>query len=214
MYLTDLMNKKNMTRAELSRKSCVPATTLRNILNGHTQLDYCDAGTLYALGKTLNTSVEEILDHYWDESPMFKSCDIDGDARRIRDQGSLADFYHFTAVCTDLIEHKGEALFVKCVLKYNWINGFYENNDFRKALFLLGVVDYVYRKHGWLCLKEYGEIRYKCLDMPVYSLDTLAGFDHADISYEKAKKSAEEKAIPELRRFNIFMTEDDIRRKV
>ena len=46
MYLNTLMEKKNISRAELSRRSCVPESTLRDILNGKARLDHCEALTL------------------------------------------------------------------------------------------------------------------------------------------------------------------------
>ena len=39
MYIKELMRKNNMTRAELSRRSGVPDSTLRDILNESAKLD-------------------------------------------------------------------------------------------------------------------------------------------------------------------------------
>ena len=213
MYLNDLMKKNNMTRTELSRKSCVPTSTLRDILNGHTKLDYCDAGTLYALGKTLNTNVEEILEHYWDESPLFVCQPKEPMVQMVHEEGSLADFYVFVTVCSDLIRQKGETFFARYVMEHNWINGFYERKEYRSALFLLGMVDYILRKHQIVRPLKYEVYRNKCLDRPVYSLATLDQYNDAD-TFRMAQDTAKVNAVPELKRFNIFMTEDDICRKV
>ena len=67
MYLMNLMNKKCMTRADLSMMSGVPDSTLRDILSGKAQIDHCEAATIYGIAEALGTSVEDILDHYWDE---------------------------------------------------------------------------------------------------------------------------------------------------
>ena len=61
MLLLELMNEKHMTRAELSRRSGVPESTLRDILNGKAQIDHCEAGTLLAIADVLETTVDEIV---------------------------------------------------------------------------------------------------------------------------------------------------------
>ena len=67
MYLMNLMNKKCMTRADLSMMSGVPDSTLRDILSGKAQIDHCEAATIYGIADALGTTVEDVLDHYWDE---------------------------------------------------------------------------------------------------------------------------------------------------
>ena len=49
MYLMNLMNKKCMTRADLSMMSGVPDSTLRDILSGKAQIDHCEAATIYGI---------------------------------------------------------------------------------------------------------------------------------------------------------------------
>ena len=57
MFLNNLMNSRNLTRAELSASSNIPESTLRDILNGKAQLDRCEAVTLYNLAYALDVSV-------------------------------------------------------------------------------------------------------------------------------------------------------------
>ena len=66
MFLNELMDENDMSRAELSRISGVPESTLRDILNGKAQIDHCEAGTLMAIADALDTTVEEIVTNYWD----------------------------------------------------------------------------------------------------------------------------------------------------
>ena len=58
---------------------------------------------------------------------------------------------------------------------------------------------------------RYDALRHLRLDRPVYSLDTLEKDDCG--SFDQAKAWAENHAIPELARFSIFLTEDDLHRK-
>ena len=53
MYLMNLMNKKCMTRADLSMMSGVPDSTLRDILSGKAQIDHCEAATIYGIADAL-----------------------------------------------------------------------------------------------------------------------------------------------------------------
>lgn len=84
MYLMNLMNKKYMTRADLSMMSGVPDSTLRDILSGKAQIDHCEAATIYGIADALGTTVEDILDHYWDE------C-LEDDDEEVREKQPLHD---------------------------------------------------------------------------------------------------------------------------
>ena len=73
MFLNNLMNSRNLTRAELSASSNIPESTLRDILNGKAQLDRCEAVTLYNLAYALDVSVEDLLEDYWEELALWRS---------------------------------------------------------------------------------------------------------------------------------------------
>ena len=45
-YLNQLMRARRLTKAELSRKSGIPETTLRDLLSGSVRLENCKAGTI------------------------------------------------------------------------------------------------------------------------------------------------------------------------
>jgi len=45
-YLNQLMRARRLTKAELSRKSGIPDTTLRDLLSGSVRLENCKAGTI------------------------------------------------------------------------------------------------------------------------------------------------------------------------
>ena len=88
MYLNELMNACHMSRAELSARSNIPESTLRDILNGKAQLDRCEAATLYNIAYALDVSVEDILEGYWD------ALERDAPSRTsVHDENSLMNFY-------------------------------------------------------------------------------------------------------------------------
>ena len=47
--------------------SSVPDSTLRDILSGKAQIDRCEAATIYGIADALDTTVEDVLVHYWKE---------------------------------------------------------------------------------------------------------------------------------------------------
>ena len=61
MYLNQLMRSQRLTKAELSRQSGIPETTLRDLLSGSVRLENCKAGTILRLARAFHVSVEELL---------------------------------------------------------------------------------------------------------------------------------------------------------
>mgnify|MGYP000555071785 CR=1 FL=1 len=61
-YLNQLMRARRLTKAELSRQSGIPETTLRDLLSGSVRLENCKAGTILRLAR-FHVSVEELLVH-------------------------------------------------------------------------------------------------------------------------------------------------------
>ena len=200
MYLMKLMDDHNMNRADLSRLSGIPESTLRDILNGKARLDRCAAGTLCAIAKALGTTVEEILQH---------------DDRQAKEQTLIHDsesmLYFYTMVDASMIKlgRIGEVAFIEEIYRENWIERFIISGSWRMGLFLLGLTDYLSRKNQLELNPEFDPCRDFCLDQPVYSMATLDDDDDPEY-FAKAKARAERSAVPELARFNIFMTERDL----
>ena len=206
MFLNELMNNQRLTRSDLCRKSGLPESTLRNILNGKTQLDRCESATLICLAKALDTTVEEIVSHYWDE------CLTDDEYEQqtiVHDDNSLAAFYYVANSALAKIQNRGELDFIRYICSCRWIEDFYASGSYRIALFLLGLVDYLNKKHHLKGNPHFDAYRKASLDHPVYSLATIEKSDDSS-EFVNAKAHAECFAIPELARFNIFMTREDI----
>ena len=62
-YLNQLMRAQHLTKAELSRQSGIPDTTLRDLLSGSVRLENCKAGTILRLARAFHVSFEELLMH-------------------------------------------------------------------------------------------------------------------------------------------------------
>ena len=89
MFLNDMMKEKHMTRADLRRQSGLPESTLRNILNGNTQFDHCEAATLLSLANVMDTTVEDLLCKYWAEC----GTDAEPEIKAVHDGESVLYFY-------------------------------------------------------------------------------------------------------------------------
>ena len=205
MYLNELMNSRNLTRAELSARSNIPESTLRDILNGKAQLDRCEAATLYNIAYALDVSVEDILEGYWDALERTAPARI-----AVHDDSSLMNFYVLADSMLGRLRATGDLAFIDGIDQNGWIERLYQGREYRCALFLLGMLDYLCRENGVRQVARYDEYRKARLDGPVYALRTLNVNDD-DGAFQRVRTEAENNAIPELGRYGIYMTEEDIR---
>ena len=205
MYLNELMNACHMSRAELSARSNIPESTLRAILNGKAQLDRCEAATLYNIAYALDVSVEDILEGYWDALERTAPARI-----AVHDDSSLMNFYVLADSMLGRLRATGDLAFIDGIDQNGWIERLYQGREYRCALFLLGMLDYLCRENGVRQVARYDEYRKARLDGPVYALRTLNVNDD-DGAFQRVRTEAENNAIPELGRYGIYMTEEDIR---
>ena len=231
MYLKKLMNKRNLTRAELSHKSGIPESTLRDILSGATQFENCKAITLLCLADALETSVEDLMEHYFDEF-FSKSEDDDededkmypddwydeeknegrGDMHLIPAERPISYFYMIVESTTHGLKNHSAKEFVLESYEYHWVESFLHNHWIREALFMVGLLDCLCRKCGMKPNPAYETLRKMRLDEPVYSMNTMLKASNRK-AFANICLEAELESIPELARHNIYLTEDDIRPK-
>lgn len=62
MTLQMLLNDKNITKYQLSKMSGLPKTTVIDICSGKSSIKNCSAKTVYQIAKTLNLSMEDIME--------------------------------------------------------------------------------------------------------------------------------------------------------
>ena len=207
-YLKRLMKVRNLTKEDVCQMSGVPDSTLRHILNGESKIDCCQAGTLCCIAAVLNTTVEQIIDHYLDE--------FEGVERKepeiIHDDKPQAAFYSFLSGTMNVIHNSGLGYVVGRIRERNLIRSYYANHDYRLALLMLGLTDFYHRTCGKPIDPAYNDLRHLILDHPVYSLNTINHYDDHG-ALENAKHFSRKCAIPELARHNIYLTEGDIRLK-
>ena len=76
MNINELLEQKNMTKYRLAKTSGVPQTTIIDICSGKAKIEKCSADTLYKIAKTLDVSMETLIEsrmEYRAEFEIFKS---------------------------------------------------------------------------------------------------------------------------------------------
>ena len=205
MYLHDLMKEQHLTRAELCRRSGIPESTLRDILSGKVQIDHCEAGTLYCLADVLDTTVEDILSAYWDEEPD----ENEPESKVLHDPTSMAKFYETVDLARQILSLGNGMRFVRFVCENNLIEMCYVGGIYKLALFFLGMIDHLCKENNCPLEPRFDEYRSSILDETVVSR-RIADLIFTPIEFLKATEDLNRHAIPELARFNIFMTREDI----
>ena len=213
-YLKDLMKQKHMTRAELCRESDVPDSTVRDILNGKARIDHCEAGTLFDIAAALDTTVEDILGHYWadklgmtDAVLQTEPCEY----RTVKNESALYFYEALDAALRDLKTH-GAASFTYFVRSKKCVDIYRKAGRNGCALLFVGLLDYLARMNVRQPAPEYFSERRDRLEHPMYPL-RLMDEDLDGYEYEALKQEIMEHAIPELARHNIYLTEEDLQPK-
>ena len=208
-YLNELMEEQNLTREDLCHVTGIPESTLRHILNGESQIDHCEAGTLICLAEALDTTVEDIVENYW-----LEILENEKPGKTIvHDNGSYMDFYMNVVGAIVRYSWASSLNYLAAIRDSHWIEQYANCGSYRSALFLLGLSDYICRKNNLEIDSRYDYLRKLILDRPLYSLRIMEKCDTAQ-ALDRAKSRARTDAIPELARFNIFMTEKDIKAMV
>lgn len=72
MMISEIMQKRNISKYRLSKNSGIPYTTLIDIINGKARLEKCSAETVYKLSHALNIPMEELLAPYFEKRCSFE----------------------------------------------------------------------------------------------------------------------------------------------
>ena len=187
MVINELLKQKGMTKYRLAKESCVPHTTVLDICNGKTSIGKCKSITLYKLAKTLNVSMEYLIEY--EVRPPFEA---------------------FKSSICHRVKNLGDLDFIIETLESDKIRELYNKEWKLESLYLLAMVDYLSRENDLPICSNYNDLRRMKFSKPVYpsgiiAMSVLAGND-------EAKRESIKNAIPEFIRFNIV--ESDIRNVV
>ena len=184
MHIRELINERNMSVYELSKKSNNPYTTLNDVVKGKTQLKRCSAETVYKLSKALHISMEELMDNPSEKRISFE--------------------LYKSNVCHEL-KRVGDMQFIFNVLQSNEIRALYEKRWYPESFYLLAMLDYISRLNNVPICNVYDDIRICKLQNIIFPSGIIAMASiYGD---DKLKEQAFDESIPEFKRFNIVERE-------
>ena len=202
MWITDVMKNLDMSALELRRKSGIPRSTLRDIMNGTSDLRGCKASTIHKLSAALNMPMADVLNLRRPENNSIPA------------EESVLTGYPFAHVSQHMdsfvkerdeylrkLDLCGEMVFLREVRNQKLVEHYYYRGHFETALFLLGVIDYLCSRHNWPSVAEYDRFRKDYMVSPIFPVNALSS-----VSGQNDKEQLMKNAIPFLMHFGIVET--------
>lgn len=184
MRISELMATKQLTKYKLSKSSGIPYTTVNDICSERAHLEKCSAETIYRLAKTLDVSMETLLE------PCF--------AKRI-------SFDLFKSNVCHRLKALGDIDFIIDTLEKDDIQTYYKRQWYAESFYLLAMLDYISGANNVPLCNRYDELRKCKLIEPIFPSSVLAQTAvHNDSAY---KARALKAAIPEFAKYNIIESE-------
>lgn len=190
VYLNDLLIQKNISCYRLAKDSGIAQTTIVDICSGKTNITKCSALTLYKIAKTLNVSMESLLEN----EIKAKSLEL---------HRSSFDVYK-SNIC-HLVKDKGDIDFIIDILENDKIRKIYNQKWYPEAFYLLAMVDYLSRENHIPICTNYNDIRSQKLNRVIYPTSVI--LSDVAMHTDRYKNDSLRNAIPEFIRFNIVENE-------
>jgi len=184
MIINELLAQKKMTKYRLSKQSGVPFSTISDICNSKIRIEKCSAETLYKLSKTLDVSMETLV-----EPAMEYRC----------------NFETFKSNVCHMVKDMGDLPFIIDMLETDKIRKLFNKKWYPESLYLLAMVDYLSKENDLPISNYYNDIRATQLDQIIYPSSIIAMSVAAGNDYHKRRSF--DNAIPEFKRFNIVENE-------
>ena len=184
MTINEIVKQRKITKYRLSKLSGVPHSTIIDICNGKTKIEKCSAATIYKLAKTLNVSMESLLE----ETMEHRS-----------------DFEVFKSNVCHLVKDMGDIDFIIDILTTNRIRIMYQKQWYPESLYLLAMVDYLSIENALPLCSDFDDLRLLRIKETLYPAGILALC--AVFGSDKPKEDCLNNAIFEFLRFNIVESE-------
>lgn len=184
MFLNDMVKERNMSIYHLSKISGIPYSTLNDICNSKRNLLNCNAETIYKLSKSLNVSMESLVEPCLENRPSFEL---------------------FKSNVCHQVKELGNVEFLIYALKQDDIRKYYQRKWYPECFYLLAMVDYISSIIDVPICKEYDDIRSYKLSKTIYPSSIIAL--SAALKDDNVKLKTLENAIPEFLKYNIVESE-------
>lgn len=189
MIIHELLKQKGMTQYRLSKESGIPQATISDICSGKASLEKCSALTLYKIAKTLDVSVDFLLEKFLKENQSRERSSFD----------------IFKSNICHYVKDKGDIPFIIETLETDEVRSLFRQKWYLETFYLLGMVDYLSRVNDIPLCTNYDDIRSCKLEHMVYPSSVMLLSDV--MGTEQYKKDCLAHAIPEFLRFNIVECE-------
>ncbi|MCC8081409.1 MAG: helix-turn-helix transcriptional regulator [Lachnospiraceae bacterium] len=184
MLIQEYINNSNRTLYRLSKEANIPYTTLKDLYAGKTKVQNVSVDTIYKLSQALDVPVEDLIEPYVHER---------------------ADFFIFKGnVCHEL-KNLGDRKMIANILTDGCIPRYMKRGWYPEGFYMLAMLDYLCRENGIPKCTNYNEYRCYKLEKPIYPMDIELMSIRKNT--DKYKREAEEKAIPEFRKYNLMEVE-------
>ncbi len=184
MSVGELLEDKQMSKYRLAKLSGVSQSTINDICSGKADIKNCTGETLYKLAAALGVTVEALLAEAMEDRPAFEI---------------------FKSSICHYVKDMGDLDFLIDVIKSDAIYRYLEKRWDREALYLLAMVDYLYRENNLPLYEGYEELRSLKLTKIAYPAGVL--ILSAALGSEEPKEQSLREAIPEFLRHNIVESE-------
>ena len=195
MTIKDYVDRANISFSELVERTDIPESTLRDILNGNSDLRRCSALTVSKLATALNVPAEGLilLEPIAKELPKAALSPV-------HDSFNASDFRAFRRDSINELNLMGREYFIQEVLDNQIVEDEYSRHAYANALFLIGLTDYLADKEPVTFRNtRYDRYRGDMMKRTIYPFGCLTTRCNTAALMNKA--------IPELLKFNIIETE-------
>lgn len=188
MTLNHLLAQNNLTKYQLSNLAQIPYSTISDLFNEKTSLRKSSVEVVYRIAKTLNTTVEALM-----ESTLVKS------------EPFRTDFETFKTNMKHQIRNTDDYTFIESTLTTDLVTKYLDLKWYPEAMYTLAMVDYLSRLHHIPLYTKYETLRKAKLKRIIYptSLIVAASFKQNKQLVNKVVQDS----IPEFKRFNIVENE-------
>lgn len=187
MFLNDVMKAKNYSQYRLAKESGIAQATISDICSRKARIEKCSADTLYKIAKTLDVSMESLIEP------------------EMQVQEHRSSFEVFKSNVCHLLKDKGDTDFLIDTLTNDEIRRLYERKWYAESFYLLAMVDYVSRENEIPLCTRYDDIRRQKMKDTIYPLSVVLLDEAMDSDQNREDSLAH--AIPEFLRFNIVESE-------
>lgn len=185
MNYSFLLEEKNLTIYECSKRSGIPYSTLSDIVKGKTAIEKASFETAHKLASVLDISMDELYSKmHIPERPSFEN---------------------FKSQMQHDLQREGDKQFLLSKVQSNYVGLLWSWKWYAEALYTLAMIDYLCRVNNLPICSKFNTYRKHRLEETIYPMDInllshLSGNDDA-------KRQAVLESIPEFIRFNIVETE-------